>query len=292
MDDIGFAAVKRAAAMLSDEYRDGGPASQVASTERVTAYLVTRMPATYAATRAALEQIVALLGDRAVESVLDIGAGTGAASLAAHELFPAARLTLMERDVAMLNAAREWLPDAAFVMHDAARAESMPPHDVVLASYSLGEMGARFAPRLWQAARVALVIVEPGTPKGFGFVREIRAKLLEAGAHMLAPCPAAGGCPMADPDWCHFAARVERSSLHRRMKAGSLGYEDEKFSYVAFAREPVTLPGARIVRHPQHQPGVILLETCTPSGLRSERATKRDRDLFRRARRAGWGDSW
>lgn len=291
VDAIGFAAVKRAATMLSGAYREGAAASQIPAGERVTAYLVTRMPATYAAARAVLEQTVPLLAARAVETVLDIGAGTGAASIAAREFFPGARFTLVERDAAMLQAAREWLPDAVFVAQDAARME-LPPHDVVLASYSLGEMGARFATRLWKAARVALVILEPGTKKGFGVVREIRANLLAAGGHMLAPCPAAGECPMIDPDWCHFAARVERSSLHRRMKDAELGYEDEKFSYVALAREPAILPSARIVRHPQHQPGVITLETCTPSGLGTARVTKRDRELFRRARRAGWGDAW
>jgi ribosomal protein RSM22 (predicted rRNA methylase) len=83
-----------------------------------------------------------------------------------------------------------------------------------------------------EAARVALVVIEPGTPRGAGAIRTIREELLAAGAHMLAPCPAAMPCPLAAPDWCHFAARVERSSLHRRIKEGALGYEDEKYSYV------------------------------------------------------------
>jgi ribosomal protein RSM22 (predicted rRNA methylase) len=98
-------------------------------------------------------------------------------------------------------------------------------------------------------------------------------------------------CPIVDPDWCHFAARVERSSLHRRVKGGELGHEDEKFSYVALARESVPLPGARIVRHPRHHPGLIEIETCTPDGLRSVRVLKRDRERFRAARKASWGDA-
>jgi ribosomal protein RSM22 (predicted rRNA methylase) len=108
---------------------------------------------------------------------------------------------------------------------------------------------------------------------------------------MIAPCPAETACPIADPDWCHFAARVERSSLHRRVKGGELGYEDEKFSYVALARQPVDLPAARIVRHPHHYPGLIEIETCTAAGLRFERITKRDRDRFRAARKAAWGEA-
>jgi len=92
-----------------------------------------------------------------------------------------------------------------------------------------------------------------------------------------------------DPDWCHFAARVERSSLHRRIKDAGLGYEDEKYSYVALAREPVAPAASRIVGRPRHHPGLIELETCTPGGLATVRVSKHDRDRFRAARHAEWG---
>jgi ribosomal protein RSM22 (predicted rRNA methylase) len=296
VEAAGFAAVKRAAAALSDAYREGRAPGSFSAAERVAAYLVTRMPATYAATCVVLEEVARLLGERGIGSVLDVGAGSGAAALAAHARFPLAGLTLIERDAALAEPAREWLPGASWIMQDAARMDAFPPHDLVIASYSLSEMGEhtgpRVARRLWRAARVALVILEPGSTKGFGFVRGVRDGLLAGGAHMLAPCPAETPCPMAEPDWCHFAARVERSSLHRRIKDAALGYEDEKFSYVALAREPVRLPTARIIRRPQQQDGLIALETCTPSGLRSERISKRNRDTFRAARRADWGDAW
>jgi ribosomal protein RSM22 (predicted rRNA methylase) len=170
--------------------------------------------------------------------------------------------------------------------------ERFPPHDLVIAAYSLAELGRDVAARLWQAARVALAVVEPGTPRGFALVLAVRDGLLAGGAHMIAPCPAAVPCPIETPDWCHFAARVERTSIHRRMKDGGLGYEDEKFSYIALAREPVTPAAARIVRRPRHQPGLIVLETCTPAGLRTERAVRRNRDAFRAARGAEWGGTW
>jgi ribosomal protein RSM22 (predicted rRNA methylase) len=156
----------------------------------------------------------------------------------------------------------------------------------------MGEFGAPLAARLWQAARVALVLLEPGTPRGFALIRQVRDHLLAAGARMVAPCPAETACPMVDPDWCHFAARVERSSIHRRVKDAELGYEDEKYSYVALAREAVVLPAGRVVRHPQQRPGLIVLETCTAGGLRTERVTKRDRGAFRAARKRSWGDDW
>lgn len=283
---LGFVALKRAATALSDAYREGR-APRLADAERCAAYLVTRMPATYAAAHAALREVAGRIG--AIGSILDAGAGTGAASLAARELFPSAAVTMIERDSSLAAAARQWLPDAELMAADITRLEAIPPRDLVIAAYSLGEFGAPLAARLWQAARVALVLIEPGTPRGFSLLRKVRADLLAAGARMVAPCPAETACPIADPDWCHFAARVERSSLHRRVKGGELGYEDEKFSYLALARQSVELPAGRILRHPQQRPGLIEIETCTAAGLHSERITRRDRDRFRAARKAAWG---
>lgn len=287
---VGFAALKRAAQAMSCGYREGCSTvlAGLPAAERVAAYLATRMPATYAAAVAALGELQGC----PIASVLDIGAGAGAAALAALHWFPLLdRITLVERDPALAEAAQEFLPRAQIRRENFLRVDAFPPHDLAIAAYSLGEAPhSDVVSRLWRAARVALVVIEPGTPRGFALVRDIRARLLSAGAHMLAPCPGDGPCPMKEPDWCHFAARVERSALHRRLKEADLNYEDEKFSYVALAREPAAPATSRIIRRPRHQPGLIVLDTCTPHGLETMRISKRDRDLFRAARRAGWGD--
>ena len=80
--------------------------------------------------------------------------------------------------------------------------------------------------------------------------------------------------------------------MHRRIKDAELGYEDEKFSYVAVAREPVDLPASRIIRRPQQRPGLIELETCAPEGVRTVRAPHHERETFRAARKAAWGSVW
>jgi ribosomal protein RSM22 (predicted rRNA methylase) len=255
----------------------------------VEAYLATRMPATYAAAKRALAEIPAA----GIETIFDAGAGSGAASLAAHELFPQAALTLFERNGELSTAAREFLPTAAVTSGDLTKTAPFPSHDLVIAAYSLGELGAQALPvaiRLWQAARVAFAVIEPGTTKGFALIRALRDGLIARGAHIAAPCPGPVPCPMAGPDWCHFAARVERSSLHRKLKDGGLGHEDEKFSYVVFSKTPTEPTADRIVRHPRHDPGLIELQLCTPAGLETRRVTKRDRDAFRAARHAEWGD--
>jgi ribosomal protein RSM22 (predicted rRNA methylase) len=290
-ETVGFATLKRAAAAMSDAYREGRIA-RLNAAERTAAYLVTRMPATYAAAHAVLREVQARLGETAIGSVLDAGAGTGAASLAARECWgQATRITMIERDGAFTEAARQWLPDVRVLADDLTRVESLPQHDLVMAAYSLGELERPMADILWKAARVALVVIEPGTPRGYSLVLQIRDDLLAAGAYMAAPCPAAMACPLTSPDWCHFAARVERSSLHRRIKDAELGFEDEKFSYVALAQEPMALPRARIIRRPQHAPGLIELRTCTPDGPRTRQVRKRDREAYRSARHAGWGDA-
>jgi len=158
----------------------------------------------------------------------------------------------------------------------------------VIAAYSLGEVDEKLAAKFWDAARVALVVIEPGTSRAYSTLMRIRTQLLAAGAHMVAPCPAAGACPLPADDWCHFGARVERSSLHRRVKGGELGYEDENFSYLALARDPAATARSRILRRPKREPGLITLETCTPTGLVTLRVRKKDD--FRTARKAEWGD--
>jgi ribosomal protein RSM22 (predicted rRNA methylase) len=284
-DAVGFPALKRAAAALSDGYREGKP-PRLTKDDAIAAYLVTRMPATYAAAYKVLEELRGL----PVTSVLDIGSGTGAAALAARAHFPeASPITLVERDPSLAEIALGFLPGAKAIHGDLAHMAAMPPHDLVIAGWSLGELSTPIAKKLWEAARVALVVIEPGTPRGAEVIRGVREELLASGARMAAPCPAEMPCPLAAPDWCHFAARVERSSLHRRIKEGRLGYEDEKYSYVAFVREQIALPAARVLRHPHHHPGLIELELCTPAGIEKRRVTKRDREAFRAARKAEWG---
>ena len=91
-------------------------------------------------------------------------------------------------------------------------------------------------------------------------------------------------------DWCHFAARVERTALQRRLKSAALNYEDEKFAYLIFTRAPHQRAANRVLRHPQRQAGLTQLQLCTPGGLQSVSVTKRDKEGWRRARKTDWGD--
>lgn len=170
-------------------------------------------------------------------------------------------------------------------------------HDLVIISYALGELPDSAASKTladaWQAARRFLVVVEPGTRRGFAVINRTRSRLIAAGAPLLAPCPHEKVCPMAAAgDWCHFAQRVERTPQHRALKGGNLGYEDEKFSYVLASRGGQPLIDPRIVRHPLKLSGHVKLTLCTPDGLEHRTITRSQKEQYRLARKAEWGDSW
>lgn len=173
----------------------------------------------------------------------------------------------------------------------------VPAHDLVLISYTVGEFASGAAnalvSRAWRLASSVLVIVEPGTPKNFERLIAIRRSLVSAGAHLVAPCPHHQECPMwAAQDWCHFSQRIERTAVHRRLKQGSLGYEDEKFSYLVAAKQPIGQAAARIVRHTKKNPGHVQFQLCTPQGLQRQTVGKSQGERYRAARKSEWGDSW
>jgi ribosomal protein RSM22 (predicted rRNA methylase) len=91
---------------------------------------------------------------------------------------------------------------------------------------------------------------------------------------------------------------VERTSLHRQLKGGTLGYEDEKFSYLVAARPEVIADKdspaySRLVRHPGKHSGHVQLTLCTPQGLIENRTVARSSKIaYKAARKAEWGDAW
>jgi len=309
---LSQAALSQAAAELSQKYREQIlPGKPFISTDaHRLAYAAVRMPATFAASYAALVEVHRLASTLRIESLLDLGAGTGAASWAAAEVFDSLRqITPIEQDRHLIELGRKL---AMASEHQALRSADWQAanlrmqtdfglHDLVVCSYSIGEIEPATAVRIlkaaWLAARQVLVIIEPGTMKGFSAVLAVRNQLIEAGGCVIAPCPHQNVCPMAIEgneanDWCHFAARFDRSPLHRRLKGGTLSYEDEKFSYVAVAKQAVQPAPARVLRHPLRHAGYTRLQLCTEDGLQTVTVTKRDKQAWKQARKTGWGDAW
>ncbi|MEU0128768.1 small ribosomal subunit Rsm22 family protein [Streptomyces sp. NPDC006289] len=271
----------------------------------VAAYAAYRMPATFEAVRSCLDALREAAPDWAPATHTDVGGGTGAASWAVAGAWDGPRTTVLDWAEPALTLGRELaeasgIPGLRAAVWQRARigtALDLAPTDLVTVSYVLKELRPDDRVVLVDAAAAAaqaVVVVEPGTPDGYARVIEARDRLIAAGLSVAAPCPHDGACPIEPgTDWCHFSARVSRSSLHRQVKGGSLSHEDEKFSYVVATRFPTTPVSARVTRRPQIRKGQVLLELCTrEDGLGRATVTKRHGALYRAARDTAWGDAW
>jgi ribosomal protein RSM22 (predicted rRNA methylase) len=284
-----------AAAKMSAGYRKGKASDGIATPGDAAAYAVARMPATYAACAAVFARLAEVMPDFAPASLLDVGAGTGAASWAAAVAWPGiASAILLDHNPALRTLAQKLAPPLAHVKILAGDlGADKPGADLVVASYVLAELplasAAATARHLWESADGVLVLVEPGTPDGFARIRAARAALIEAGAHVAAPCTHDNDCPMTGDDWCHFSQRLARSRDHMLMKGATVPFEDERYSYVAVTREK-TAEGARILAQPlQAKPG-LTFKLCDETGLRAQFVATRDKEEYRRVRKREWGD--
>lgn len=310
LDGLPPRSATRAVERLIANYRGRTPTDAPVLRDRsdVAAYAAYRMPATFEAMRAALGALADAAPDWSPAGHTDIGGGTGAAVWAAGATWDGRRpVTVLDWAQPALDLGRELAAGSPFPAVRAAAwhrtrigaALTVESSDLVTVSYVLGELTEADRTAVVDAAAAAVttgavVITEPGTPEGYARVLAARAQLLAAGLHVAAPCPHDAPCPIEPgTDWCHFSARVARSSLHRQVKGGSLPYEDEKFSYVAATRFPPRRVPARILRRPQIRKGQVLLELCEPDDtLRRATVTKRQGPLYKDARNADWGDPW
>jgi ribosomal protein RSM22 (predicted rRNA methylase) len=291
------------AALISKTYRDGGNSGAIISEADALAYALARMPATYAAVTASLNAFSELRGDFAPTSLLDVGAGPGTATWAAATAFASLRsFSLLDSNIALralaldLSRSSARLGDLTY-RRGAARAllANAEPADLVVASYMIGEITeaerSALAEQLWEKTRDALLIVEPGTPTGTARVLTLRQQLIRSGAHVAAPCPHDGACPLAAPDWCHFTQRLPRLRAHMQIKGAELPFEDEKFSYVVLTRAPAERRFARVLAQPVVSKVEVSAKLCTIDGLRLAKVPHRDKMAYARARRWRWGDA-
>jgi len=293
-----------ARAELTERYRQPRPKKQsfMSTKAQRCAYIAARLPATYAVIRVVLEELRRRIPAIQMNSLLDLGAGPGSVMWAAGELFPELQqICLIEKDGELASLGKRLaaqselsvIRSAQWQLHDLEQFRAPNFFDLIILSYSAGELApAALTPLIensWQMTNQCLIVIEPGTPAGFERIHAIRRQLISLGAHMVAPCPHALGCPMVGGDWCHFSERVERSFLHRRIKEGSLSYEDEKFSYLIFSKTAHALPAQRVLRHPSKRSGHVNLTLCSQEGLIQKTISKRTPDLYKLARKAEWG---
>jgi ribosomal protein RSM22 (predicted rRNA methylase) len=296
------AAAGRAASM-SRTYRDGGGSGAIRSETDALAYALARMPATYAAVVSSLNAFSEIRPDFAPASLLDIGAGPGTATWAAIEAFPSLQhLILLDTNDALRSLALDLARKSARLRgmtYEPGQARSLLGHadaaDIVIASYMIGEIGdaeqKALAELMWAKTGDTLLVVEPGTPAGYARILALRERLIALGAHVAAPCPHDGKCPLVTPDWCHFAQRLSRSRAHMQVKGVELPFEDEKFAYVALTRAPPALRPVRVLAQPDVTKVEVTAKLCTPGGLSITKVPRRAKANYAHARRWRWGNA-
>lgn len=297
LDGVSRKDLAAAARQMSVGYRQGATSGAIVAPLQAIAYAVARMPATHAACAAVFARLAEVMPDLMPSSLLDIGAGTGAASWAAIGQWPGmTAITMLDRNPALRTLARKLADSGPLAGAEILSGEitvERPKANLVVASYVLAELpeekAAAIATDLWQSADQALALIEPGTPDGFARIRTARAALIAAGAHVAAPCTHDQACPMTGDDWCHFSQRLPRSRDHMLLKEASVPFEDERYAYVVVTRKKVAT-GARILAPPLEAKPGLTFKLCDEKGLRAQFVAVREKEEYRRVRKRGWGD--
>ena len=304
LQGVALADLQRASGILSRRYRAETRDGKWHLSDELAAhaYLAARLPATFAAVTSALQHAADIIPDFAPRSHLDIGAGPGTALWAASAVWPEIETSLLLEGSNAIRSVGEKLSAHAPVADVQWRAADVTTGlkdakaaQLVTLAYVLDELNEparqQLIAQLWNLTEGMFVIVEPGTPAGWQRILDARAQLQTLGAHIAAPCTHSQACAVQAPDWCHFSRRVARSKIHRLTKEADVPWEDEKFSYLAVSRQPLSLSGQRVLMQPKAGGGKVIAKLCSTDGQVAEHLiTKRGKALFAQARRADWGD--
>lgn len=288
------------AKLLSLHYRNNPSLGFTSDKALRIAYLITRLPATFAV----LHRVLFLFYQRApgaIDSILDLGSGPNTALFALHALgkLPS-YMHCVEKDKAMQEIAKKLMSSISFnteiFLDNKNLFEVQEKSDLVLLSYVLNEIEKKLSPSFFDyvasLSKKYLLIIEPGTPDGYERLMLLRMWALEKKWHILAPCPHTQVCPLAQSKrWCHFYTRVERTREHRLAKAGTLGFEDEKFSYLILSREKPQENGEPLLSFPKVNSGFIELDLCSKTGEnKTQKIFKKEKEEYKKAKKLDWGD--
>ncbi|MBE6449712.1 MAG: methyltransferase domain-containing protein [Alphaproteobacteria bacterium] len=288
-----FDVLRKKALEISEVYRLAERTGTRLVTDKasVFSYALTRMPATFEVVNRVLE----FIPEQSYTSVLDVGAGTGAATWAFLAKKDIHQAVCLEREPEMLRMGADLMENAfPFVewkLFDLVNDDMKENADIVLTSYVLNELAPserlKAVDKLWNVSNKVLVVIDNGTPEAFEMMKKIRTYLIEKGAFLVAPCSHDKVC---QNNWCHFSTRVQRTKEHKDLKNAQAPYEDEKFTYLIFSKTFQKCCNARILRHPKIEKGKITFQLCTSQGITEQIISKKDKELFKKAKKLKTGD--
>ena len=298
---------------ISDKYLGEKTGESLLNKENeAIAYAIARMPATYSATSTACMHISEILNvheEEKYKTLIDVGAGTGAATVALSEIFDVKNITCLEREDVMMSLGKILLAESQNSIVKNAKWEKFDINeykqtdekrisaDVIITSYMLNEFKEdkvlEIVNKLWDMTEKLLIIVEPGTPRDYKRIMKIKEYLTQKGGKIIAPCTSCGKCGLPEDDWCNFSCRVERTKIQKDVKLGDVPYEDEKFIYLAASKDDFNIEEkniARIIRHPIIKTNIVEVKLCQNGNIINKIYTKKDKEMYKKMRKAKVGD--
>ena len=277
--------------------------------EEAAAYSLSRMPATYGAVYNAFFQTLDTIERQVkLKTLLDVGAGTGAATLAIANQININKIICLEREDAMLNLGKILLEasdkkeirDAIWIKQDLMKDSIMETikekADIIVVSYMLNELDEtnrlKLVENLWNQTNQILLIVDPGTPKDFKNMMQIKRFLVNKGARVIAPCANERECSLPSNDWCHFLCRVERTKWQKDIKMATVPYEDEKFTYLAFSKEDIGRTKNRVIRPSINKTNFIQVKLCEENKVSEKIYTRKDKEMYKKAKKIKVGETF
>ena len=114
----------------------------------------------------------------------------------------------------------------------------------------------------------------------------LKAYVSDLGGRVIAPCNHEK-CALKN-DYCQFYARIERFALMKLSKNATLSYEDEKYFYLLIdmrEENKVCDSIGRVIYRPKLTTNFVELKLCTKDGVQVKNITKKDKELYKRARK-------
>ncbi len=288
----------------------GGVRSYIQGPGDALAYLGLRFPATYAQIAGALLQIQDRVPDWRPRSVLDIGCGPGTGIWAATSVWPDMTAAVgVDQDTHLLSLAEEIGSDAhistkiTWVQQTVARwtaTVDTNTYDLIIVANVLNELpkGIKddFFAALQQHSSGIVLLLEPGTPRGYAIIRSAAEKIVLK-APLIAPYIHNTFVP-SEAYWIHFPQLFTRPDFLRKIRQSmressdmASDWEETKYSYVACGSVPMTTTyWGQAIGSVQKYRGYLTLPVLTADGVHTARVMKRHKVEYAAAKRIRWGE--
>ncbi len=319
---------------LNKEKEHINPIKVVYNQAQVVAYLYSRMPYTYQVCKRVLNEVLFRMPNFKPKSVLDFGAGLGSAVWATFHTYEGmiTKYAAVEpnRDMRRLgkfltstiNTDILWVESITMIPGAGIERGKF---DIIFLSHVLQEISTSklrlmILETLWNRLSNdgILIIVEPGSPKGFRFITDIRKWVIEKGredANIVAPCPHHFDCPLAKKasTWCHFSQlsyKFDKDIITKTQKEKQIF--NEKFTYLTIKKgkipssthkneqetktpEEKSFFWERIIRPVIAKHKHRIVDLCTKRGKFERRVISKSHGGaggYKTIKKFNWGDLW